>query len=194
MTGLGRGGTSSIASMLLHAGFDLSGGERMSPTLEDKYLRGLLVKADFEQLTTVLEARAKQYPLMAWKDPKLRSNSGLELVRRLPDDWTVIVIYRDPVAVTSRRVVSDGVDFADQMAKVMRFMGNLYEYAVKVGKTKKVLHVSYEKIMTEPTESITRVLNALGAELNAGDAAAIWQRMQENQQAYIGVAGAARLA
>lgn len=185
VTGMGRGGTSSVASMLYHTGFNVSGEATPLANFEDESLRPLLVAGDIAGLQRELEARAERYPLVAWKDPKLHGDNGLELLRRLPPDWVVLAIFRDPVAIVSRRMVSDQVDFADSMPKVMRFMGKLHNFTVEAQKSRQVIYVSYEKVVTEPVATIKGIYTMLGAALDDAQASLLWDRMQRSQKEYL---------
>jgi len=185
VTGMGRGGTSSVAAMLHHTGFNVSGDAPPRANFEDEALRPLLIDGRIDELQRELEARSARHPLVAWKDPKLHGDNGLELIRRLPDDWVLLAIFRDPVAIVSRRMISDQVDFSQSMPSVMKFMGKLHNFVAEVQKSRKVIYVSYEKVVTEPVATIKGIYSMLGAELDDGAAAALWARMQRSQKEYL---------
>jgi hypothetical protein len=185
VTGMGRGGTSSVAAMLHHTGFNVSGEAAPRANFEDEVLRPLLIDGRIDELRHVLEDRAARYPLVAWKDPKLHGDNGLELIRRLPDDWVLVAIFRDPVAIVSRRMVSDQVDFSQSMPSVMKFMGKLHNFVAEVQKLRKVIYVSYEKVVTEPVPTIRGIYTMLGADLDEEAAAGLWARMQRSQKEYL---------
>lgn len=191
VTGLGRGGTSAIAALLFHAGFTLWGdGAGDEIYFEDGGLRKLLLAADYEGVEAELASRTEKHPLVAWKDPKLYSGHGLELVRRLPEDWIVIAVFRDPVAIVSRRVVTDQMSFEESMPRVMRFMRKFYNFLVEVEKSRKVIYISYEKLMTEPIASVRAMFQKLGAELDDDGLASLWGKTRESQKSYLGVISA----
>jgi hypothetical protein len=185
VTGLGRGGTSSIASMLFHAGFNVCGEVTPGANFEDDHLRSLLLAREYDQVLQELESRVARYPLVAWKDPKLYSAQGLELVRRLPADWVLIAVYRDPVAIVSRRMVADQVDFAESLPHVIRYMRKLDAFVSEVGKTKKVVYVSYEKVVTDPVTTLGGICSMLGARVEPAEASRLWALMQQSQQQYL---------
>jgi hypothetical protein len=185
VTGMGRGGTSSIASMLYHTGFNVCGTAKPLANFEDESLRPLLLEGKLDQLQRELEARAERYPLVAWKDPKLHGDKGLELLRRLPEDWVLLAVFRDPVAIVSRRMISDQVDFSQSMPSVMKFMGKLNNFVAEVQKFKKVVYISYEKVVTEPVATIKGIYTMLGAELDDAQAALLWEQMQRSQKEYL---------
>jgi hypothetical protein len=187
VTGLGRSGTSSVSSMLYHAGFNVCGDAPPNKSFEDEYLRPLLVGEKFDLIERELAKRLETHQLVAWKDPKLYSKHGIKFVRSLPDDWTVIVVFRDPVAIVARRLTTDNVEFAADMQHVAAFIRKLHDFAVDAAKTKKVIYVSYEKIMTEPIASIQGIFKMLGAEVPAEFAAGIWAKMLDSQQEYLGM-------
>jgi hypothetical protein len=185
VTGLGRSGTSSVSSMLYHAGFNVCGDAEPNEAFEDEFLRPLLVAERFERIEKELQARLRKHQLVAWKDPKLYDKHGIKFVRRLSDDWTVIVVFRDPVAIVSRRVATDKVEFSADMQHVAYFIRKLHDFAAEMEKTKKVIYVSYEKVMTEPIASIQGIFEKLGAEVPAEAASQIWSQMQRSQKAYL---------
>jgi hypothetical protein len=187
VTGLGRGGTSAIGALLFHSGFNVSGEAKADEIyFEDEQLRKMLLASEYERLESELGSRTENYPLVAWKDPKLYSGQGLQLVQRLSDDWIVIAVFRDPVAVVSRRLVTDKMSFAESMPRVLRFMRKLYGFSVEVEKSKTVIYVSYEKVMTEPVASIRAMFQILGAELDDECIAGLWAKTRESQKSYLG--------
>jgi hypothetical protein len=185
VTGLGRGGTTAVASMLYHAGFNLSGLGSPDSYFEDESLRSHLLGRDFARVEAELESRVARFGLVAWKDPKLYSEFGTGLLRSLAQDWTLIAVFRDPVAIVSRRVAADQVDFNGSMERVMRFMRKLQKFAAETEKSRKVIYVSYEKIMTEPIASIMVTMGKLGIRLDEACAAHIWTQMRGSQQVYL---------
>jgi hypothetical protein len=190
ITGLGRGGTTSIAAMLHHAGFNLSGAPEPDAYFEDENLRALLLDRQYAQVQDELERRAERHGLVAWKDPKLYSEYGLELTRRLADDWTLVAVFRDPVATVSRRMTADQVDFSGSMEHVVRFMRKLQKFAADVEKQRPVLYVSYEKVITEPISSIRGIFDSLGADIGEDGAAYLWTHMRRSQKLYVEAANA----
>jgi hypothetical protein len=186
VTGLGRSGTSAVAAMLFHAGFNISGDAIPDEAFfEDEHLRSLLLDSKIDSVEQELTKRAQDHQLVAWKDPKLYSKYGRELLDRLPDDWIVVAVFRDPVAIASRRLSSDQAEFETSLPHVIKFMQKLYGFVAQAQKRKKVICVSYEKLVTEPVKSIQRIFRTLGAELPDEMAASIWGRMRESQQTYL---------
>lgn len=186
VAGVGRGGTTAVTSMLCHAGFNVCGDAPCDKYFEDDSLRRLLLAGKFAQLQAELARRVEVYGWVAWKDPKLFRDAGLELVRRLPADWVIVVVFRDPVAIVSRRVIADNVGFSEIMPKVMRLMRKLHDFAVEAeGLGRRVVHVSYEKMMTEPVESILRLCAELKVDVDRERAEAISARMKGDKATYL---------
>lgn len=189
VTGLGRSGTSSISSMLHYYGFNLCGEAEPNATFEDVKLRKLMIQEDFDRIEKVLRTRVEKHRLVAWKDPKIYDKHGIKLVRRLPDDWVVIVVFRDPVAIVTRRAETDKVNFSEDMVHVGKFMQKLHSFAAEVEQSKQVIYVSYEKLMSKPIESIRGIFAQLGTSVSADQAAKLWNSMQESHRTYQDVAG-----
>jgi hypothetical protein len=186
VAGIGRGGTTAVTSMLYHAGFNVSGEADPDKFFEDESLRRLLLTGEFGQLQGELDRRVEKYGRVAWKDPKLFRDAGMELVRQLPSDWIIIIVFRDPVAIVSRRVISDKVEFSQIMPKVVRLIRKLYDFGAEIaGLGRQVIYVSYEKIMTEPVESVLRICADLKLDVDQERAANIAMRMQSDKVAYL---------
>jgi len=186
VAGIGRGGTTAVTSMLYHAGFNVSGEAPPDKFFEDESLRRMLLAGDFGELQAELERRVEKYSRVAWKDPKLFRDAGMELVRRLPGDWIIVIVFRDPVAIVSRRVISDKVEFSQIMPKVVRLMRKLYDFGADIaGLGRQVIYVSYEKIMTEPVESVLRICADLKLDVDKERAEDIALRMQSDKVAYL---------
>jgi hypothetical protein len=149
VTGLGRSGTSAVASILRHLGYFL--GPKIS-NHENPELRGLLAKRDFDTINALLNKYLQEHSLFAWKDPKLYSKEAAEWIGTLGDDWLVIVIMRDPVAITLRRMYSDQVAFSDIFGTVIKNQEKLSLFVQSINKS--VLLVSYEKLILKPANVI----------------------------------------
>jgi len=76
------------------------------------------------------------------------------------------------------------VEFSADMQHVAYFIRKLHDFAAEMEKTKKVIYVSYEKVMTEPIASIQGIFEKLG-EVPAEVASRIWSQMQRSQKAYL---------
>jgi hypothetical protein len=158
-TGLGRSGTSSIGSLLHHVGYYL--GEPVKDyerrTYESSELKHLLLDDEIDRCAAALNERASQHQRYAWKEPKIISSKGMELMPKLDDDWLVIVTFRDAVASSQRRSVSDELEFMDALKLVVEAQSRLLRFCLKCEKP--LLFVSYEYFITKTREAITELVS-----------------------------------
>ncbi|MFL6678607.1 MAG: hypothetical protein ACJ8IK_09710 [Burkholderiaceae bacterium] len=181
ITGLGRSGTSAIAALLRSCDFYF-GEDAGAIVLESPAMHKLAVEGQTDALRAQLETWEASRPRIAWKDPKLYARSA-QFVESLPDDWLLIVTFRDPASIAMRRVYSDKVDFVDSMRHCILHQGRLCEFAATSNKS--VLWVSYERLMLEPA----RTLEGLMERLDLGDFPApstseLQDAMSGHRQAY----------
>jgi hypothetical protein len=154
VTGLGRSGTSAAASIMFHFGYCLT---ELPPIRnhEDPHLRDLLKDGKIDEIVGILQNRVANHSHVAWKDPKIYGRSGQNLVGKLADDWLVVVIFRDPIAIAMRRAMSEQAEFSADLARVISGQRKLLDFADGVAKTRAVLYVSYEKMLTDPVGFIS---------------------------------------
>ena len=182
ITGLGRSGTSAIASVLRNAGFYLGDVENIS-TREDPALREMLRKGQINEILTLLADWAASHPLIAWKEPKLVGNEGRQLVCGLPDDWAVIVVFRDPLARAVRLVTEHGGDLMTTLVESIRLPNKLVQLVQETQKT--TLLLSYEKHVTKPIDVCQDLLSVLVPKLTLGiDVPALWNKTRMDQSMY----------
>lgn len=158
-TGLGRSGTSSIGSLLHHVGYYL--GEPVKDyerrTYESSELKHLLLDDEIDRCAAALNQLSSQHQRYAWKEPKVISSKGMALMPKLDDDWLVIVTFRDPVASSQRRSVSDDLEFMDALKLVIEAQSRLLRFCVKCEKP--ILFVSYEYFITKTKEAIAELMS-----------------------------------
>jgi hypothetical protein len=149
VTGLGRSGTSAVASVLSHFGYLMTESPQI-PSHEDPYLRDLLKNDQADEILEILERRSASHSHVAWKDPKIYGSVGQTLVDRLDGDWLLVVIFRDLVAVGMRRALVHAEEFTADLHKVIKGQRRVLDFATDVSKKRPVLYISYEKMMTDP--------------------------------------------
>jgi hypothetical protein len=149
VTGLGRSGTSAAASILFHFGYCLTDLPQIR-NHEDPQLRDLLKEGKVDEIVDILKTRSARNTHVGWKDPKIYGRSGPNLIGKLGDDWLLVVIFRDPIAIAMRRALSGQAEFAADLDKVITGQRKLFEFADQVSRTRAVLYVSYEKMLTDP--------------------------------------------
>lgn len=182
ITGLGRSGTSAVASVFNHIGFYL-GDDSEAPIYEDVVLRTAFKEERLSDVRSTLERSGLEHRLVAWKDPKLFSAIGSQLVGELTEDWLMVLVFRDPVATTLRRVFSDKVSFMDTLLSTVRLQEKLVQFGMTVKKP--ILFVSYEKLLLYPEQVIGEILGFVdldpGLSINADD---ILAKISSDKEAY----------
>ncbi len=156
--GLGRSGTSSIGSLLYHLGYFIgeSDGEHQNPFYESPRLRDQFLKEEANVCATALTGLASQHPRYAWKDPKLASPKGLDVLSLLDNGWLVISVFRDPVAIAQRRVASDGISFADALKLVTKGQARLLDFCARCAKP--AIYISYEYFITQTAAVVSELV------------------------------------
>lgn len=181
ITGLGRSGTSAISSLLFHAGY-FTGDMSNNVTREDIQLRNLFRNGDYNNVSNVLEQWSSTHYRVAWKEPKLYSKTGSSILRTISQDWLLIVIFRDPVAMTQRRVVSDAVSVLEGLKTVVYNQVKLVNFVMEANRP--TLLISYEKLIAYPRETVQRLLEYLDSEVDNDSFELMLNQMYSDRDAY----------
>lgn len=179
--GIGRSGTSALAYLLRAFGFHLGDGSD-DVIHENVGMRRRLLEGDFAGIDAELSRWAGEHDRIAWKDPKLHS-AGESWIRGLPDDWLMIVAYRDPVAVARRRERSDGVEFRSSLAHCIRSQSELHRFVASL--EQRVHYVSYERLIQDHAcviDELRQVLDLDGVAVPTTET--LWQGMMGGRQRY----------
>lgn len=163
LSGLGRSGTSAIASIFKNVGYYVGDVSKVT-TNEDKDLQGLLKKVLYADIIAELGIRAEKYSLIAWKDPKLIGQSGLQLIKMLPNDWSVVLTSRDPLAIAMRLATQHGDDILNHLEQVYSAQTKLLT-AINSIAPKSVFVMSYEKFIANPAMTIMGLLADINPDL-----------------------------
>lgn len=160
ITGVGRSGTTAVAAIFDRLGFHL-GDSPVTHLHEDVALRRLLLQGDPAALAGELEAWSRRHPAVAWKDPKIYAAASASFMALLPEDWLVIGVLRDPLAVAQRRAFSDGAELLPTAHAVARFQLKLLGFLQAARHT--VGLVSYERFIVDPEPTLASLLAVLDA-------------------------------
>ena len=184
ITGLGRSGTSAVASAVRSLGYHMPFASKMANN-EDFTLRALLEQQDYQGIKLELEARCKTNPLVAWKDPKLFGGIGEKLLEVLDDDWAYLIVFRDPLSVGLRNVKSGGGDLDTALLQAVKNQGKLANFYLKAKQSRRVLLVSYEKLATNFDETIAEITGFLGFKYNKDDIDSLRKSMSADHTRYL---------
>lgn len=158
ITGVGRSGTTAVAAIFHSLGFHL-GDAPVVHLHEDVAFRRLLLHGDAAALADALQAWSSRHAAVAWKDPKIYAAASGPFMDLMPDDWLVIGVLRDPLAVAQRRAYSDGADLLPTAHAVARFQMKLLSFLQSVRHT--VGLVSYERFIVDPEPTLAGLLAVL---------------------------------
>ena len=150
----------------------------------------MLQSAAPADLSRELEKWSGEHPGVAWKDPKIYGTSTNAFVKLLPDDWLVIGVFRDPVAVALRRGRSDGDAIPQGVADAIRFQVKLGAFLQSTDKT--VAFLSYEKLLHSPIATLESLLDFVEPPKPTHDLAGLWDSAfgrRAEYRAFVGNSG-----
>ena len=180
--GVGRSGTTAVASVLAELGFNL-GEHPVDPLREDTHLRELLLRRDADQLITELEAWSRRHAAVAWKDPKIHSAVTPAFMASLPADWLILAVFRDPLAITQRRMDVTGVPLMTTLRDVSRFQQKLLNFIDASAQT--VALISYERFMAQTPASVQALQELVATAGGPPDPHLVAERARQHQRRYL---------
>lgn len=158
--GPARGGTSMIAGALHHLGVRM--GNRIAPTtFEDHRLSSALESGQIDLVRRIVARRNRQSEVWGWKRPS--AFRYLDVVAREFRNPYYVVVFRDSLAVATRRHLTAGRPVAKELKNVMRVQGILVDFCAKT--TAPTLLVSYEKFILRPEEAATTLARFVGVDV-----------------------------
>src|SRR5580692_2235707 len=108
ITGLARSGTSMLAALLQAAGVWL-GDHVYQPINEDAEITQMLRARDLFRLDALIQRQNAKAPIWGFKMPDLHQFLQHDELARFRNPH-LIVVFRDPVAIAARNVVSERID------------------------------------------------------------------------------------
>jgi hypothetical protein len=170
ITGLGRGGTTACAIMLEALGFKME-----SPTVyrESKHLMRLIRNREIDNVLAHLATWNKSSDRMAWKDPKLHGHGSIEVLNRLPDEFGVMVVFRDPLKIAIRRAQFHKTVTLEELMQNATALKKMTQ-AISQLRGRKLILVSYESLLLETQ----RMVGTIAQYLKVTDAAAITRAVE----------------
>lgn len=161
VVGLGRSGTSAIASVLRNCGFLLSESNKLA-TQEDPELRAYLKDGNIDKFVETLQKRAEKFPLVAYKDPKLFGSYGSDVFHRLGGNWAYVFVFRDPYAIALRNKKSMNLDLDLALEKAISSQKRLFDFYKMVSLVNPVYKISFEKFNTNRREELVQFVSFIG--------------------------------
>jgi len=182
-TGVGRSGTSMMAKVLEALGIPMGNTYDLAVHEDHDFLQALL-HFDFHRLATLIHTRNAAHPRWGFKFPSLQNHLLPPQLAKFRNPH-LIVVMRDPVAISTRSLISSPKNAGplaalNNVARQTYDLLNLVEYAECPA-----LLLSYEKCLAFPETTIRVIasfcrLTPLPAQLEAAR-----QAIQPNNPSYI---------
>jgi hypothetical protein len=158
VSGLGRGGTTMVASALRDAGMPM-GVVFHEAAVEDLDVFVALRQRDRTVLDTLIAKRNSQHVDWGFKLPNIHGLLQYRELARFRNPH-LILIFRDPVAITQRAALSDYKDPLPELLDVSSSIHNLLQ--VFSNTTCPALLLSYEKALIFPDIFVDSLVNFCG--------------------------------
>jgi hypothetical protein len=189
ITGTPRGGTTMVAECVgtlgVPIGVSIPAGEE-SFNLEDPEFQAVLHlespgEIDMPALRTLILRRNMAHKIWGFKLPMaLNSLSILEQELRNPQ---FVLVFRDPLAVSSREVISVGLDAMYAMRRALVWQERMIDFAESSGA--RCLLLSYEKALQFPEIAVDLLASWCGLEVTAERRQQALTPMQANRGPYL---------
>ncbi len=180
ISGLGRGGTTMIASVLRTAGIPL--GDRLfEAAMEDLDMAHVLHANDPVMLGEIIAQRNARFRDWGFKIPYIHGLLRYADIARFRNPH-LILVFRDPVAVTGRIKLSDYKDPLEALPSIATSVVNLIEY---VRHTEcPCLLLSYEKAVIFPEVFVDTLTAFCGLKLKSQARAQVLRQVMPNSIEY----------
>ena len=181
ITGLARSGTSMLAALVQEAGVWL-GDHVYEPINEDAEITQILRARDFTRLDALIKRQNGKTPVWGFKMPDLHHFLQHDELQHFRNPH-LIVIYRDPVSVAVRSVLSEQADGTEAIIETTAAMHSLAQF-VRASRLPFLL-LSYEKALLFPQVFIDSVLAFCGIKLDEEKRAGLRRHVQPNRAQYV---------
>lgn len=184
ITGLGRSGTSMVANMLRRGGVFL-GQYIHEVVVEDGQMLELIRTRTMSSLRLLIAERNAAHRVWGFKLPNLHFYLRYEELALFRNPH-LIVIYRDPVAVAMRQVLSDYYDPMRALTDITGAQEALTQFTRRADCP--LLLLSYEKFLITPHPVIDALLGFCGLAATEDAHRSLMQEVQPNRPEYLAVA------
>ncbi len=181
VSGVGRGGTSLVASVLHHAGVFM--GEHLAEAVyEDQEFVGAFNGGHRDVLTRLIAARNAAHRTWGFKYPGLHVALEYRDVSLFRNPH-LIVIFRDPAAVAGRVALAEYRKPLVTMRESLDALRNILGFVENT--TAPALLLSYEKALLKPSHFIDALAKFCGLSLDRPARQALLQTVQPESTAYL---------
>lgn len=181
VTGIARSGTSLVAGLLRDAGVFM--GEFVHDVVEeDASMLHILSSRDMPRLSGIIQERNAAHSTWGFKVPNLHAFMRFDELHLFRDPH-LIIIYRDPVAVTVRNSLSEHFGELEGLAAATSAAYALARFVQRVPCP--VLLLSYEKALAFPNLVIDSLLSFCDLRIDEVARSRMFLRVQPNREEYL---------
>ena len=181
VTGIARSGTSLVAGLLRDAGVFM--GEFVHDVVEeDASMLQILSSRDMPRLSGIIQKRNADHGTWGFKVPNLHAFMRYDELSQFRDPH-LIIIYRDPVAVSVRNALSEHYGELEGLAAATSAAYALARFVQRVPCP--VLLLSYEKALAFPNLIIDSLLSFCDLRIDEAARARMFLRVQPNREEYL---------
>lgn len=181
VSGLGRGGTSMVASMLLQAGIYM--GHHLSEAVyEDLEFAQAFHARNRDLLMRLIASRNTTHRKWGFKIPYVHAALSYRDIGLFRNPH-LIVIFRDPVAVAGRTALAEYLDPLTTMRECLDGLKNLVGFVNNT--TAPALLLSYEKALLQPDDFIDAIGRFCDIPIAQGLRQSLLKVVEPNAEAYI---------
>ncbi len=184
VTGVARSGTSMLAGVLRDAGVFM-GQHVFDVVQEDAEILTMLQSGQEALLESLVAQRNQAHATWGFKVPNLHAYLRADRMGLFRNP-RLIVVFRDPVAVAVRDVLSEHFDPGDSLNLATHAMTSLIAFAERSGCP--TLMVSYEKAITAPVPFLQSLLSFCGIDATAALLDRLTGVVEPNNPAYLATA------
>lgn len=181
VTGIARSGTSLIAGLLRDAGVFM-GAHLHEVVEEDAAVLDAVSSRDLPRLANIVQGRNAAHATWGFKVPNLHAFLRHDELRLFRNPH-LIVIYRDPVAVTVRNSLSEHFEELDGLAAATSAAYGLARFIQRAPSP--VLLLSYEKALAFPNLVIESLLSFCDLRIDENARGKMLLRVQPNRAEYL---------
>lgn len=156
--GHGRGGTTAVSRVLLALGLTT---DEPNKFLESMPLKRLNKRGHFEELIDAIGAWEGRHERLFWKDPKIKSVHLIPFLPKLSDDIGFVFVFRDPLNIARRNNDFKGIGVMSGLDLAIRGYQRTIN-TIQTVKQKKIILISYEKLIVVPELVIGGLAKFLG--------------------------------
>jgi hypothetical protein len=158
ISGHGRGGTTAVSKVISALGFTT---DEPNDFMESRPLKIFNKKGDFDGLRNALMDWENRAERMFWKDPKIRSVHLESLLPTLPESIGFVFVFRDPLNIAIRNDDFSEMGVMAGLESAIKGYGRALS-SIRALKDRKVVLVSYEKLLVVPDLVVEGIAKFLG--------------------------------